>query len=163
MAEPELDEEEALLLLASALPAVEPPVASRSRLLAELRGPSRFAPFADEVAKVFAAPIEAVLTAFARIDDESAWLGPPTGLAHMLPIHGRVVLSRLKRGLRIPKHAHQTRELTYVLSGLLVADGVEHRAGACMDMAPGTEHALEVAGERDCFAVFAEDIPRALG
>jgi hypothetical protein len=144
----------ALALLADILPPVAPPAAARARLLAALNGPARFAPLAREIAETFLVPVEAVLAGLARIDDDSAWLGAPSPGPSILPVHGRVVISRLPAGTRIPQHAHKTREVTYVLDGLLISDGTPHRRASCMDMAPGTEHALQVSDDEDCIVVF---------
>jgi len=149
----------ALSLLADALPAVEPPPALRERLLAELAGPQRFAPLAQEISDTFAVPLPAVLAALARIDDDAAWLLPSPSGPHILPVQGRTVISRLAAGTVIPRHRHKARELTYVLDGLLISDGAEHGRASCIDMAPGTEHALVVGDEGDCVVVFAVQQP----
>jgi anti-sigma factor ChrR (cupin superfamily) len=74
-------------------------------------------------------------------------------------VHGRTVISRLPAGTRIPRHTHEAREITYVLDGILISDGVEHRRAACLDMAPGTAHALRVSEEDACLVVFASRVP----
>ena len=146
---------EALTLLADALPPVPVPVLARARFHHELKGSARFAPLAQEISELFSAPLPAVLAALARIDDASAWLALPAPGPQILPLHGRVVISRLAAGTKIPRHTHKARELTYVLDGLLVSDGVEHGRAEHMDMAPGTEHALHVSDDEDCVVVFA--------
>jgi len=153
----ENDEEldlEALSLLADALPIVAPPPELRARLHAELTGSARFAPFAQEIADTFQTPLSVVLAALARIDDHAAWLGSPSGPG-VLPMHGRAVISRLPAGTRIPRHTHTAREITYVLDGTLISDGVEHGRASCVDMAPGTSHELRVGDEDACLVVFA--------
>lgn len=149
----------ALSLLADALSPVEPPAALRQRLVAELQGTHRFAPLAQEIADTFEVPLPAVLAALARIDDAAAWLGAPSPGPQILPLHGRTVISRLKAGTRIPHHGHKAREITYVLDGTLVSDGVEHRRASCMEMAPGTTHALHVSEDEDCMVVFTTHAP----
>ena len=145
---------EALTLLAEALPAVEPPPSARARLHEELTGRERFAPFAQEISDTFEAPLPKVLSALARIEDDTAWLGSPSPGLRILHVHGRTVISRLPAGTQIAHHKHTTRELTYVLDGVLVSDGVAHGRAACLDMAPGTEHALHVADGDECLVVF---------
>ena len=155
------DETLALLApLAHVLPEVRPSASARASLLERLRGPARFAPFASEIAAAFDAPLPAVLSALSRIDDPTAWLGPVPG-ARVLPLHGRVVVSRLPAGTRIPHHQHATRELTYVLDGTLISDDTEHQRGACLDMAPGTGHALRIGDADECLVVFTSLLPDA--
>jgi len=150
---------QALSLLAEALPAAAVPASARARFYAELTGTHRYAPLCQEIADTFEVPLAAVHAALERMDDESAWLSLPAPGPKVLPLHGRCVISRLAAGTRIPRHTHQARELTYVLDGLLVSDGIEHGRGACMDMAAGTEHALEVSPGEDCVVVFATQLP----
>jgi quercetin dioxygenase-like cupin family protein len=149
----------ALSLLADALAPVAPPSVLRERLVAELAGPQRFAPLAQEISDVFEVPLPAVLAALARVDDDTAWLGAPSPGPQILPVHGRTVISRLNAGTRIPHHGHKAREITYVLDGTLVSDGEEHRRASCMDMAPGTTHALHVSDDEDCMVVFTTHAP----
>jgi anti-sigma factor ChrR (cupin superfamily) len=145
---------EVISLLAEALPMIDPPPAARSRFRQALQR-ARFAPFAREIADKLALSSDAVLRALERVGDDDAWIGLPTGL-RILPIHGRVVIARLRAGTRIPRHHHATREFTYVLEGALVTAGVEHRRAACLDMAPGTQHdELRVSEHADCTVVFA--------
>lgn len=148
----------AMSLLVDALPIAAPPLELRARLHAELTGAARFAPFAQEIADTFDAPLQVVLAALARIDDQAAWLGSRSGPG-ILPVHGRTVISRLPAGTRIPRHTHEARELTYVLDGSLISDGVEHRRASCLDMAPGTAHALSVGEQEACLVVFASLVP----
>lgn len=143
-----------LELLADALPAEQVPADARALFHAELRATSRYAPFALEIARIFAVPLETVRVALARVDDPSAWLAMPAPGSAVLPLHGRVVISRLPAGTKIPRHTHKARELTYVLDGVLVSDGVEHSRASCCDMPPGTAHELHVAGDHDCLVVF---------
>lgn len=146
---------EALSLLAEALPPVAVPEHARARLHHALTGAARFLPLAQDIADRFEAPLPAVLAALARIDEPSAWLSLPAPGPQIIPLHGRTVISRLSAGTRIPRHVHRAREVTYVLDGRLVSDGVEHGRAECMDMAPGTEHALYVSDDEDCVVVFA--------
>jgi anti-sigma factor ChrR (cupin superfamily) len=149
----------ALSLLADALPPIEPPAEWRERLISALAGPQRFAPLAQEIADTFEVPLTAVLAALARVDDDAAWLGAPSPGPQILPVHGRTVISRLNAGTRIPHHGHKTREITYVLDGTLLSDGVPHRRASCVDMAPGTTHALHVSDDEDCMVVFTTHAP----
>ncbi len=145
---------EAMSLLAAALPPIEPSPADRSRFQQALQR-ARFAPFAREIAEKLAIAPELLLTALERVDDDDAWIGPPTLALRILPVRGRVVISRLRAGTIIPHHRHATREFTYVLDGVLISAGTEHGRAACLDMAPGTEHELRVSADSDCLVVFA--------
>jgi hypothetical protein len=162
--EDERMDDAAMSLLAERLPPSAPPSEARARLLAELKGPQRFAPFAAEIAERFGAPLPVVQAALARIDDASAWLKSPKSTLDLLPVHltmnGAVVISRLAAGTRIPKHKHAVREVTYVLDGELITDGDSHGRAACLDMAEGTEHELQVSDEEDCLVVFASPPPK---
>jgi quercetin dioxygenase-like cupin family protein len=156
-------DEAALSLLAETLPAVPVPSEARARLFAQIDGPLRFAPFAEEIAARFGAPVAVVRAALARIDDPSAWLKSPTSSLSLMPVHltstGAVVISRLAAGTRIPKHKHAVREVTYVLDGVLISDDRAHGRAACLDMPPGSEHALQVSEDEECLVVFASPPP----
>jgi quercetin dioxygenase-like cupin family protein len=164
MAEEDEDMDDAALsLLAETLPAIAPPSEARARLLAQMKGPQRFAPFAEEIAARFGAPLPVVQAALARIDEPAAWLKSPTLSLSLLPVHltssGAVVISRLAAGTRIPKHKHTVREVTYVLDGVLVSDDKAHGRAACLDMPAGSEHALQVSDDEECLVVFASPPP----
>lgn len=145
---------ELMSLLVEALPVIEPSPDARSRFRQALQR-ARFAPFAREIAAQLSICFESVRAALDRVDDGDAWIGLPTGL-RILPVHGRVVIARLRAGTRIPRHRHATREFTYVLEGALISAGVEHCRAACLDMPPGSEHDdLRVSEHADCTVVFA--------
>ncbi len=140
---------------------LEPAPTVRARLLAALRGPERFTPFAPEVARVFALAPEDVRAALRRIDDTSAWEAGPWPASRFLRTPAltaaSALIARLPAGLRIGEHRHATRELTYILDGEVVEGGSErvHGSGALLDKAAGTEHEVTVIGDTDCLVVFA--------
>lgn len=131
----------------------------RARLLAALRGPERWTPFAPEVARVFAIAPKDVLDALRRIEDASAWEPGPWPASRFLRTPAltaaSALIARLPAGLRIGDHAHPARELTYILDGEVVEAGCErvHRSGGLLDKAPGTRHEVTVLD--DCLVVFA--------
>jgi len=161
----ELAADAAVALLATTLPPVAPPRAIRERLMAALRGPERYAPHVPEVAQRFGIGEDQLRAAFARIDRSDAWMAGLLPSSSMLVVHdepGRaVVLARLEAGARIPHHRHTVRELTYVLDGALSADGQAVTRAGLLDMAPGSEHALEVLGDHECLVVFSMPPPSA--
>lgn len=154
---------DAWALLANELPAATLPSAARARFHALVKGRERFAPFANEIARSFNAPLDAVRGALGRIDDPAAWLALPVPGLQVIPVcstsNGGVVIGKLRAGTRIPRHRHRTRELTFVLDGELIAEGKTHTRAACLDMPEGTEHTLDVSPTDDCLVVFASPPP----
>jgi anti-sigma factor ChrR (cupin superfamily) len=150
-------------LLADALPAADVPSEARARFHALIAGAERFAPLAPEIAEVFDAPLDSVRSALSRIDEPAAWVALPVPGLQVMPVHARgqgaVVIAKLRAGTRIPRHTHRTRELTYVLDGVLITEGGERGRAACLDMAEGSEHALDVGPAEDCLVVFASPPP----
>lgn len=132
---------------------------ARDRLFATLHGAERYTLFADEVAHTFGVQREHALAALRAIRDGSAWSdGPLPGtriLIHPELAQRRSVIAQLPVGLHIPIHAHAERELTFVLDGELLDDGVRRVGpGELLDMPVGTSHSITVAGEHPCLAVF---------
>jgi len=152
-------DDEAWALLASTLDPIEPPRALRDRLLADLRGPERFTRFVPDVARRFALSPDAARAALRQIPNPDAWQPGLMLGARIIPIEHDalyLMLARLPAGTRIGRHPHFAREITMVLDGVLREDGgARYTDGAVCDMAPGTEHAVEVAGDEECLVVFA--------
>jgi quercetin dioxygenase-like cupin family protein len=146
-------------LLANALDPIEPPKALRDRLLSELRGPERFTCFTHEVARRFELSMDAARAALRDITNPDAWQPGFLLGARIIPIaHDAMylMLARLPAGTRIGRHPHAAREVTMVLDGVLLEDGKNrYTEGAVCEMAPGTVHEVEVAGDEDCLVVFA--------
>ena len=148
-----------LAALADALDPGTPDPSVRPRLLAALRGPERWAPFAAEVAHAFGLELAAVREALGQVDDRSAWhpgFWPGSSLLITPALRGaQAVIARLPSGTRIPRHQHAARELTYVLDGVLIENGgTQHRAGTLLAMAPGSEHDVAVPDDDECLVVF---------
>lgn len=153
------DDEDAWALLASTLDPIEAPRALRDRLLADVRGPERFTRFVPDVARRFALSADAARAALRQIPNPDAWQPGLMLGARIIPIEHDalyLMLARLPAGTRIGRHPHFAREITMVLDGVLREDsGARYTDGAVCDMAPGTEHAVEVAGDDECLVVFA--------
>lgn len=161
---PELQREvdrvtEALAVTASDTAA--PPPSLRARLLETLSGVDRFAPFLDDLTRIFELPVATIRKLLARIDDhewETSLLGVPLESAELFhfPVGPRLRetgaaggVVRIKAGALFPQHRHNGDELTYVLEGGYIADGRTHGPGAIIPMATGTEHHYQAAPERD--------------
>jgi quercetin dioxygenase-like cupin family protein len=131
----------------------------RSRLFEALAGPERYTLFAGDVARAFGVQLEHARAALRAIPEASAWRdgaipGSQILVSPELAQRGTVI-AKLPVGLLIPMHAHAERELTFVLDGELLDDGVRRVGpGELLDMPIGTSHAIEVAGEHACLAVF---------
>lgn len=153
------DDETTFALLTSELDPIEPPRAMRDRLLADLRGPERFTRFVPDVVRHFALHAEAARNALRQIANPDAWQPGLMLGARVIPIEHDalyLMLARLPAGTRIGRHPHFAREITMVLDGVLLEDnGARYADGAVCDMAPGSEHAVEVAGDEECLVVFA--------
>jgi putative transcriptional regulator len=147
-------------LLASALEPRAPAPQLRENLLAQLRGPQRWAPFASEIARTFGLDLEHTRTALARISDAAAWqpgFWPGSWFSSTPALQqARTVIARLPAGTRIESHLHAGRELTYVLEGELIEnERTRHAAGALLDMPPGSRHEIAVAADAECLVVFS--------
>jgi quercetin dioxygenase-like cupin family protein len=149
-----------LTLLAEALEprVVEPGV--RARLLEALHTSERWAPFAAEVARAFGLELAAAREALSRIHDPSAWVPGfwPGSRLLITPqlMRAQTVVSALPPGIRIPRHRHAGRELTYVLDGVLLENGAQrHTTGALLDMQGGSEHEIGVPDDGECLVVFS--------
>jgi hypothetical protein len=147
-------------LLASGLEPLAPPAELRERLLQSLRGPERFTPFAPDIARGFGLTADAVRAALQRIVEPDVWqpaILPGSWFTATDALRqARTVISRLPAGTRIPMHRHAGRELTYVLDGELLEDGVKQLGpGDLLEMNAGSRHALDVAESGECLVVFS--------
>jgi quercetin dioxygenase-like cupin family protein len=147
-------------LAVTARDAVAPAPSLRARLVQTLTSVDRFAPFLDDLTRMFELPEATVRKLLARIDQhewETSLLG--VELEHVELFHfpvgprlretgaaGGVV--RIRAGATFPHHSHHGDELTYVLEGGYVADGRTHGPGATIPMSTGTEHHYQAAPER---------------
>jgi putative transcriptional regulator len=149
-----------MTLLAEGLEPSAPDPDVRARLLEALRGPERWAPFAAEVARAFGVELAAAREALGRVHDPAAWVpgfwpGSRVLITQQL-MKAQTVISELPPGIRIPRHRHGGRELTYILDGVLVEnESLRHGAGKLLDMTAGSEHEVSVPDDSECLVVFS--------
>jgi quercetin dioxygenase-like cupin family protein len=163
---PELQREvdrvsEALAAKAEQVSPVAPAPALRARLLHTLDSVDRFAPFLDDLTRLFELPVETIRKLLTRIDG-AVWDRTLLGV-HLhgselfhFPVGPRLQESgaaggvlRVRAGVTFPPHTHHGDEVTYVLEGGYVADGRTHGPGSILSMAGGSAHDYRAAPERD--------------
>lgn len=151
-----MSDDELLALLAEELPAQPPEPHVRARLVSTLQGATRWAPYAEEIAHVFAIELGAVREALGLVERGDWQPGPWPGSRWLRTeglTRGHALIADMPAGLTIARHRHPGRELTYILDGELLEDGQVHRSGELVDKAPGSVHALTVVAR--CLVVFA--------
>jgi quercetin dioxygenase-like cupin family protein len=152
---------EALAVTAEAARPVPPAPGLRARLLQTVASVDRFAPFLDDLTRLFELPVATIRKLLARIDEhewESSLLGVPlqgSELFHF-PVGPGLRASgaaggvlRVRAGVTFPQHRHHGDEVTYVLEGGYVADGRTYGPGSAIAMSAGTAHDYRSAPERD--------------
>jgi putative transcriptional regulator len=70
-----------------------------------------------------------------------------------------VTLARVRGGLGIPRHAHQGRELTLVLSGGLIDRGEDYERGDFALAEVGDEHEPEIQDGTPCLLLAVTEAP----
>jgi quercetin dioxygenase-like cupin family protein len=163
---PELQREvdrvsEALAATADKVAPVAPGPGLRARLLGTLDSVDRFAPFFDDLTRLFELPVESIRKLLARIDGfewETSLLGVQlqgSELFHFavgpnLRATGAAGgVLRVRAGVTFPQHRHHGDEVTYVLEGGYLADGKSYGPGSTIPMSGGTTHDYRSAPERD--------------
>jgi hypothetical protein len=159
-APPEDAIEEVALLLAADLAPLTPPPSLKTRLLATLASADRFAPFLDDLTRMFDLPVATMRELLARIDGsewETKLLGVRLEGAELF--HFRVGprlaagaaggVLRMRPDVTFPRHRHLGAEVTYVLEGGYCTDGRVHGPGSCIEMPGGSEHDYRSAPGRD--------------
>jgi quercetin dioxygenase-like cupin family protein len=148
-------------LAVTARDTVAPPPGLRARLLQTLTSADRFAPFLDDLTRIFELPVATVRKLLARIDEhewETSLLGVRLDSAELFhfPVGPQLRESggaggvvRIRAGATFPQHRHHGDELTYVLEGGYIADGRTYGPGEAIPMTTGTEHHYQAAPERD--------------
>jgi len=157
----EVDRVAESLALADPLAHEAPPEPLRSRLLRTLAGPDRFAPFFDDLGRLFALPLETIRKLLARIDGqewETTLLGVPLEGARLFHFGAGPALAargaaggvvRIDPGVTFPRHGHKGREVTYVLEGGYCADGRVYGPGSAIEVTTDLSHDYTAAPERD--------------
>jgi quercetin dioxygenase-like cupin family protein len=147
-------------LLALAVEPIEPPPALRARLLAELGGRERFAPFVDRVAALFDLAAERVRVILERFDRDDGWtvMFPGAAFSDLEggPALGEATagLVRIGAGLSFPPHVHIGEERVLVLQGAFEDDsGQRVRAGQLTVMPHGSKHSFRVVSEQELLYV----------
>jgi quercetin dioxygenase-like cupin family protein len=152
--------EQAASWLALAVEPVAPPPHLRERLLAELGGSERFAPFLDRLAALFDLAADRVRTILQRFDTDEGWTVMYPG-ASFFDFEGGPALGeataglvRIAAGQPFPHHKHLGEERVMVLQGAFVDDsGQRVGPGQLAIMPDGSEHAFEVVSEQELLYV----------
>jgi quercetin dioxygenase-like cupin family protein len=144
---------------------LEPSPELRARLLASVAPETRFAGYEARLSQLFDLPVERVrelTAAIARVagapwDDDvvpGVRLLHFTGGERCAAAHCGIV--HLAPGVRYPRHRHEQREWTFVLSGIAEEEGTGRRLlpGDLDEQPPGSDHAFRAVGsEPFVFAV----------
>ncbi len=149
--------EDALVALAVSSGVESPSPALKNRLLAAAtKGPMRFAPFFDELGRLFDLGVEAVTRVLERSGVESEWETGPHPSIRVFHLEGGPVLAgadagfvRMPAGFEFPLHVHSAAERVLILEGgYRDSDGRTYLAGDVHEMPAGTEHAFAVLPDR---------------
>jgi len=142
-----------LAALAASVGVEAPPAALKARLLASATtGPTRFAPFFDDLAHLFELGIDSVVRLLERAGLESEWEAgphPSIRIFHLEPGPSLATadagLVRMPAGFEWPGHRHSAPEKVLILEGgYSDSSGRVYRAGDVHEEDPGTEHSFTV-------------------
>jgi anti-sigma factor ChrR (cupin superfamily) len=157
LAAAEAEGAEALSALAVALPPVTPSPGLRDRLMASARGPARFAPFIDRLARLIDHAAGRAQALLASLGDPAVWqsaLAPNIRLVHF--DGGPAVAAadagfvRLDAGTPFPEHRHIGEERVLVLQGCYHdSSGAVVRAGDEVTMPAGSRHEFVAGPDED--------------
>ncbi len=152
---------DALAALSFALPPQRPPASLRERLLASARGPARFAPFIDRLARFIDVASERARELLASLEHPGTWLPSPGANVHLVHLVGGpacaaadVGFVRVAAGTTFPMHRHLGDERVLLLQGgYRDSDGARLRAGD-LDFKPaGSSHEFTADPEQDLIYV----------
>lgn len=153
---------EALASLAVALPPVAPSPGLRDRLMASARGPARFAPFVDRLARLADLALERAQALLAELLRPDVWQPSPGPNVHLVHFDGGPAVAgadagfvRVAAGTPFPDHRHVGDETVLVVQGsYLDSGGATVRAGDQVTMPADSRHAFVAgAGEDLIYAV----------
>jgi putative transcriptional regulator len=159
--------QEALAALSLALRPVQPPPSLRERLLAAARGPSRFAPFIDRLARLIDVAADRARDLLASLERPETWLPTPGPNVHLVHLFGGPAVAgadvgfvRVAAGTAFPLHRHTGDERVLVLQGSYRdSTGTTARPGDVITMPTGTAHELQAGPDHDLiYAVVAYGI-----
>lgn len=152
---------EALAALSFTLAPRRPPASLRERLLASARGPARFAPFIDRVARFIDVAAERARELLASLEDPATWLPSPGPNIHLVHLQGGpacaaadVGFVRVAAGTTFPLHRHLGDEHVLVLQGTYVdSDGSDYRPGDLAFKPEGSSHEFTAGPDQDLIYV----------
>lgn len=164
--------EDVLSRFAVAVPACAPTANVRARLLAEVEGPQRYAPFTASVAKLFALDVARAATLLVRAADPAAY--QPVALAGVARARAEVgsglgaahaCFQRAAPGTRYPLHEHGGEERVLVLEGgYRDASGHVAHPGDVELATAGSSHSFVVLDGAPCVSAVVSTGPiRFLG
>lgn len=143
--------------LAVALPPATLPPGLRDRLLASARGPARFAPFIDRLARLVDLASDRAEALLASLSDPATWQPSPGPNVHLVHFDGGpacagadVGFVRVAAGTTFPDHRHLGEEIALILQGSYVDEtGAVLRAGDTVRMVKDTRHQLTAEPAED--------------
>jgi len=152
---------DALASLSLTLPPQRPAPTLRERLLASARGPARFAPFIDRVARFIDVAADKARELLASLELPNVWLPSPGANIHLVHLVGGpacatadVGFVRVAAGTTFPMHRHLGDEHVLVLQGGYLDDsGHRFRAGDVAFQAEGSSHEFTADPEHDLIYV----------
>lgn len=69
----------------------------------------------------------------------------------------KVTLLRARPGAKIPQHTHIGSEVTLVLQGILMDDGVEYKTGDIAFNGEDDDHQPKALGDEDCYCLIVQE------
>lgn len=153
----EADAAEALSSLAVALPPVTPPPSLRARLMASVRGPARYAPFIDRLARMVDLATDRVQTLLASLARPDVWQPSPGPNIHLVHFDGGPAVAtadvgfvKVAAGTPFPDHRHIGDETVLVLQGSFSdSGGATVRAGEIFKMPQDSSHSFTAGPDED--------------
>jgi len=157
LAAAEAEAAETLSSLAVALPPAPLPPGLRDRLLASARGPARFAPFIDRLARMVDLAGDRVQTLLASLADPATWQPTPGPNIHLVHFDGGPACAaadagfvRVAAGTMFPPHRHVGAETVLVLQGSYRDSGGDDvRAGDTVTMPQDSRHHFTAGPDAD--------------
>lgn len=152
---------DALAALSLTLPPQRPAPTLRERLLASARGPARFAPFIDRVARFIDVAADRARELLASLELPNTWLPTPGANVHLVHLVGGpayatadVGFVRVAAGTTFPMHRHLGDEHVLVLQGGYLDDsGHRFRAGDVAFQPEGSSHEFTADPDQDLIYV----------
>jgi quercetin dioxygenase-like cupin family protein len=142
--------------------AVAPSAGLRDRLLREVEGPARYAPFATRVARFFGIGVDDAARSLEAITAADAWRAGPLPGMWRAEVRGRAkeagrtaIFLKSAPGLHCPNHRHVGEERLLILEGGIVeSDGTEYHPGDLVVKAAGSSHSFTVPTSEACVSAY---------